>query len=374
MEILRIEPTPSPNTMKVVLSQHREGMSSNTYKEIAESQPAFINKLLSIDGITSIFHVMDFLAVDKEPKADWEKILPQIKSSFSEDSSRDEMVMASQIDNHFGEIKAELLTFKGIPYQIKLTSDNQELREQLPQTYIDHMIQAQTDHDNIVLMRKWINLGNRYGEITEVLGSVLEEVLAIYPESTLPNMVKQAISDKRTYENEDFYRHVSLDEYHATNDWKTRLRMLNHFPKPTFEDIPLLDLALSDQKVPIRRQAVVLLGMIESKDILPYLYKGLRDKSPAVRRTAGDCISDLGYPEALPEMVRLLDDPQKIVRWRAAMFIYDEGNAEQLPALKAHINDSAFEVKLQIEMAISRIEKGDVALGSVWKQMANRTV
>ncbi len=38
------------------------------------------------------------------------------------------------------------------------------------------------------------------------------------------------------------------------------------------------------------------------------------------------------------------------------MFIFDEGNAEQLPALKAHINDNAFEVKLQIEMAISRIE------------------
>ncbi|HCX0338834.1 TPA: virulence factor, partial [Staphylococcus aureus] len=52
----------------------------------------------------------------------------------------------------------------------------------------------------------------------------------------------------------------------------------------------------------------------------------------------------------------------------------DEGNAEQLPALKAHINDNAFEVKLQIEMAISRIENGDEALGSVWKQMANRTI
>ena len=50
------------------------------------------------------------------------------------------------------------------------------------------------------------------------------------------------------------------------------------FSKPTFEDIPLLDLALSDEKVPVRRQAIVLLGMIESKEILPYLYKGLRDK------------------------------------------------------------------------------------------------
>lgn len=39
----------------------------------------------------------------------------------------------------------------GIPYQIKLTSADQELREQLPQTYVDHMTQAQTAHDNIVL-------------------------------------------------------------------------------------------------------------------------------------------------------------------------------------------------------------------------------
>ncbi|OQO42441.1 virulence factor, partial [Staphylococcus aureus] len=248
------------------------------------------------------------------------------------------------------------------------------LREQLPQTYVDYMTQAQTEHDNIVFMRKWLDLGNRYGNIEEVMDGVLEEVLATYPESQLPVLVKHALEENHATNNYHFYRHVSLDEYHATDNWKTRLRMLNHFPKPTFEDIPLLDLALSDEKVPVRRQAIVLLGMIESKEILPYLYKGLRDKSPAVRRTAGDCISDLGYPEALPEMVLLLDDPQKIVRWRAAMFIFDEGNAEQLPALKAHINDSAFEVKLQIEMAISRIENGDEALGSVWKQMANRTI
>ncbi|WP_340574366.1 virulence factor [Staphylococcus aureus] len=317
MEILRIEPTPSPNTMKVVLSYTREDKLSNTYKKVEETQPRFINQLLSIDGITSIFHVMNFLAVDKAPKADWEVILPDIKAAFSDANKVLESVNEPQIDNHFGEIKAELLTFKGIPYQIKLTSADQELREQLPQTYVDHMTQAQTAHDNIVFMRKWLDLGNRYGNIEEVMDGVLEEVLATYPESQLPVLVKHALEEN---------------------------------------------------------QAIVLLGMIESKEILPYLYKGLRDKSPAVRRTAGDCISDLGYPEALPEMVLLLDDPQKIVRWRAAMFIFDEGNAEQLPALKAHINDNAFEVKLQIEMAISRIENGDEALGSVWKQMANRTI
>lgn len=149
--------------------------------------------------------------------------------------------------------------------------------------------------------------------------------------------------------------------------------MLKSFPTPTEQDFPLLGDAVSEEeKVPLRREAIVLLGMIEDNAVLPYLYKGLHDKSPAVRRTAGDCLSDLGFKQALPEMEKALDDPQKIVRWRAAMFIFDEGGPEQLESLRAHENDSAYEVKLQIEMAIARIENGDEALGSVWKQIANR--
>ncbi|PDD71117.1 HEAT repeat domain-containing protein, partial [Listeria monocytogenes] len=81
---------------------------------------------------------------------------------------------------------------------------------------------------------------------------------------------------------------------------------------------------------------------------------------------------DLGYKEALPEMEKALDDPQKIVRWRAAMFIFDEGNEQQLDSLKAHANDSEYEVNFKIELALSRLKKGDEALGSVWKQIANR--
>ena len=96
----------------------------------------------------------------------------------------------------------------------------------------------------------------------------------------------------------------------------------------------------------------------------------MRDKNPAVRRTAGDCLSDLGFKEALPEMENALNDPQKL--YVGAMFLFDEGGPEQLPSLKSHANDPAYEVKLQIEMAISRIENGDEALGSVWKQIANR--
>ena len=40
-----------------------------------------------------------------------------------------------------------------------------------------------------------------------------------------------------------------------------------------------------------------------------------------------------------------------------------------LPALKAAENDPEFEVSMQIKMAIERIEGGEEAKGSVWKQM-----
>ncbi|RIM14240.1 virulence factor [Staphylococcus chromogenes] len=369
MEIVKVEPTPSPNTMKIVLSLKREDQKSKTYTEVKEGQPAFINQILEIDEVKSVFHVLDFIAVDKMPKADWENILPKVTEVINGENS--ETSTTPEPDNHFGEIKVELLKFKNIPYQIKLTSGQQELRQQLPDNFIQAMNSAQKPEDNVVFLRKWDALGIRYGNMEEVMKEVESEVLALYPDDVLDEYVNAAQTTE-TFVPQKEYKHVTLETYQHTTDWKSRLRMLKSFPTPTQEDYPLLQAALHEEKVPLRREAVVLLSMIEDKNTLPYLYEGLNDKSPAVRRTAGDGLSDLGFKEALPEMEKALSDSQKIVRWRAAMFIFDEGGVEQLPSLKAHQNDEAYEVKLQIEMAIARIENGEEALGSVWKQIANR--
>lgn len=109
--------------------------------------------------------------------------------------------------------------------------------------------------------------------------------------------------------------------------------------------------------------------MIEDKNVLSLLYKGLQDRTVTVRRTAGDSLSDLGFDEAMEPMSEALKDKSRIVRWRAAMFLYEVGDERVLPALKAAENDPEFEVQLQIKMAIERIEGGEVARGSVWKQM-----
>ncbi|MDT3960702.1 conserved virulence factor C family protein [Staphylococcus kloosii] len=369
MEIVRVEPTPSPNTMKIVLSEKREDNKSNTYTAVKEGQPQFINDLLALDDVKSIFHVMDFLAVDKQPKADWEEVLPQITSTLNDEIGETEEATP---DEHFGEIQAEVLMFKGIPYQIKLTNNEEEKRKQLPEIYVDSMLAAQKENDNVVFLRKWEDFGIRYGEFDDIMSEISDEITAMYPQEQLDKLVSDAQATDIVVP-EKVYTHVTLEEYNSAENWKDRLRMLKQFPTPTLEDLPLLGSVLSnEEKAPLRREAVVLLGMLEDEQVLPYLYKGLNDKSPGVRRTAGDCLSDLGFKQALPEMEKALDDPQKIVRWRAAMFLFDEGGPEQLNSLKAHVDDDAYEVKLQIEMAISRIENGDEALGSVWKQIANR--
>src|SRR5690606_18785858 len=153
------------------------------------------------------------------------------------------------------------------------------------------------------------------------------------------------------------------------DEWEKRFQLLDQMPDPELSDLPLLDRALSDPKMSIRRLATVYLGMIEDVKVVPYVEKALCDKSWAVRRTAGDCMSDLGFEGFENAAIEALNDKNKLVRWRAAMFLYETGTETALPALKQVEDDAEFEVKLQIRMAIARIAEGEDAKGSVWKQM-----
>ena len=84
MEIVAISETPNHNTMKISLSEPRQDNSSTTYTSAKEGQPDFINRLFEIDGVKSIFYVMDFISVDKEDDANWDDLLPQIQDAFNE--------------------------------------------------------------------------------------------------------------------------------------------------------------------------------------------------------------------------------------------------------------------------------------------------
>ena len=249
-------------------------------------------------------------------------------------------------------------------------NDGEEHRRQLPDRFTQAVTAATLPEDNIIFSRKWESLSSRYGSPEDVFTEVIEELEALYPADVLKQMTDEA--KNRVQPAPKKYFKVSLEDFKNTEDWKERLYMLSHFDTPDAADYPLLSHALDDEKMQVRCIAVSLLAMIESKETLQYLSQAMKDRAVPVRRTAADAYSDLGFKEGLTDMYEALGDKSPIVRWRAAMFIYEMGDESSLQALRPHQDDSQYDVRLQIEMAITRIEQGESALGSVWKQMQNR--
>ncbi|MDQ0215855.1 hypothetical protein J2S13_002275 [Oikeobacillus pervagus] len=367
MKIVSIEPTPSPNTMKIILDEELPaGKSTNYKKDHEEGAPAIIQDILKIEGIKGVYHVADFLAVERNGKYDWKEILPEVRKAFGE--TIQEHLNERIVDEHFGEVQTSIQLFKGIPLQIKLNNGQTEKRFGLPEYFVKAFEETQQEGDNFVLQRSWKDFGTRYGELDQIGQEVLEEIIAAYPKERLQALVEKAKKGLETLSTKRKSFPLTVEMF-AEKDWRKRYQLLEQMDDPTIHDLPLLEKALEDEKPAIRRLAVVYIGMIEDKEVLPLLYRGLHDSTVTVRRTAGDCLSDLGYAEAIPEMSKLLKDKSKIVRWRAAMFLYEVGDETALPALKQAENDEEFEVALQVKMAIERIEGGEEAKGSVWKQM-----
>ncbi|WP_088041978.1 conserved virulence factor C family protein [Bacillus sp. EAC] len=373
MKIKSIEPTPSPNTMKVLLDEELPTGSRNHYSiDNIDKAPLKIKEILAIEGIKSVYHVSDFLAIDRKSNANWQAILLQVRNVFGEDVNESE-IEESTIDKHFGEVQVFVQMYHNIPMQLKLIVNGEEQRAALPPYYKEAIMKLTSAASNVVFERQWIDFGIRYGELSTIEKEIIDELTATHTENDIQNIVNQVItSDSSMSEKHETpkYEQFTADIFEET-DWKKRYARFVKID-PTIGDLPLLKIALKDEHVSIRRLATAYLGMLKSKLVLPYLYEALKDKAVGVRRIAGDCISDLGYEDAMPVMIDALKDPSKLVRWRAAMFLFELGDESAIPALKEALDDPEFEVKLQIQLALHRIENGEEALGSVWKQMTER--
>lgn len=369
MKIVTIEPTPSPNTMKIVVNESLPERKSFHYKRGDENVPPLMKKLLEIDGVKALYHVADFIALDRNPKVAWEDILPQVREVFGESEEENMENENKPLNDSYGEVQVFVQFFRHIPMQIKLVSGDEEKRVGLPKRFQEAIMQAQKASENVVLERKWVEQGVRYGDLDEIGQTIVEEISAAYDDKRLQELVKAAFDAN---EGKEYVRPTitseEVREAMKSSDWKVRFQALEKM-NPTKDDIPILVEALDDEKSSIRRLATVYLGMLEDESVLPYLLKALKDKSVTVRRTAGDCLSDLGSPKAIPAMIEALKDESKLVRWRAAMFLYEVGDETAIPALKEAESDPEFEVSLQAKMARKRIESGEEAAGSVWKQM-----
>jgi hypothetical protein len=370
VKIVSIEPTPSPNTMKINLDEELPMGKSNNYKKgSAAGAPEVVLNILDIEGVKGVYHVADFLAVERNGKYDWKVILPEVRKAFGEDPE-ESGDGKPDINEHFGEIKVLVQIYKGIPMQVKLMDGTEEKRFGLPESFVEKVKEVQTPDDNVVMVRRWKELGVRYGEFEQVGNEVVEELLAAYPSERLEELVKLAKNPGQEAQIKAAKKKIRITEADLDHsDWRVRYQLLEQMEDPTIADLPVLEKALHDEKASIRRLATVYLGMIEDKKVLPLLYKALDDKTVTVRRTAGDCLSDLGFQEAMGKMMEALKDPSKLVRWRAAMFLYEVGDERALSSLKDAEDDPEFEVSMQVKLAIARIEHGEEAKGSVWKQM-----
>ncbi|HZG78105.1 MAG TPA: NifU N-terminal domain-containing protein, partial [Paenibacillus sp.] len=83
MKLLTIEPTPSPNAMKLNLDEALPSGLKYAYdSEHAALAPAHLRALLEIEGVKSVYHAADFIALEREASADWRAVLAAVREAF----------------------------------------------------------------------------------------------------------------------------------------------------------------------------------------------------------------------------------------------------------------------------------------------------
>ncbi|MGF7048313.1 hypothetical protein J2T13_002820 [Paenibacillus sp. DS2015] len=376
MKITFIEPTPSPNSMKLHLDETTEAGIRKTYTlDNERSAPSWIREMLHIPGIKSVFHTADFIALERKGSADWSTILGEVQERFGQEGLTDAWSESSEdLGQHYGEAEVFVQYFRGIPMQIRVKAGAREERIALSQRFTEAITEVAIA--TMIKERKLSEYGVRYGELEEIAREVEQELEAAYPPERLQQVIQQAIA--HGVSNEEFTEkrgELSDEELSVAlenSDWRIRYAAMDRMT-PTEDRIPYIHTALRDAKMQMRRLAVVYLGDLKTPEAMELLYVALKDSSAGVRRTAGDTLSDIGDPAATLYMTETLKDSSKLVRWRAARFLYDLGTEDAREALEVAVGDPEFEVSLQARMALERIESGEQAAGTIWQQMAKRT-
>lgn len=374
MKLISIEPTPSPNSMKLNVDETLPRGRRMTYLvSEAEQAPEPLKGLLAIEGVKSVFWTADFIALDRKPGADWARILADARMLLQADEGGQSAAGAGTgIATGFGEALVLVQMFRGIPIQVRVRMNDREVRSALPAKFTEAVSAAAGS--GIIRERKLEEFGVRYGEPEEIAEEIVRELDATYTEERLSALIAASLEAGPGEQASPVAPRpapLTLEETvqaFQSDDWQVRYAALERYASAP-EGIPLLAKAISDENASIRRLAVVYLGDLRSPEALPLLFEALKDRTSSVRRTAGDTLSDIGDPAAIGPMIEALKDKNKLVRWRAARFLYEAGDETAIEALEEAANDSEFEVKLQAQIALERIKRGEEAAGSVWQQI-----
>jgi len=374
VKLLSIETTPNPNSMKLNLDERlAKGVATTYTHENRGDYPAYIERILAIPGVSSVFRVEDFMAIQRKPTAGWGDILSQARAVLeyaSLNNAKPEPEEAS--DKDWCEVMVSVQYFRDLPMLVKVSSGIETTRLPLPERFGQAVERAMGASENMLMERKWMDEGLRYGKLRDVGEALVREISAAYNEKKLKELVERAyhpdLHEKVKASGEELVRAFESPK------WEDRFAALKELGRDATAQIDSHSLSLiiratKDPKMSIRRLAVVFLGLIKTPEVLAPLCEALKDEAVGVRRSAGDALTDIGDRRAIGPMVETLKDSNKLVRWRASRFLYELGDESALPALREVQDDREFEVAMQIRQAIERIESGKVGQGSVWRQM-----
>src|SRR3989454_1426769 len=338
--------------------------------------PAYIQKILAIPGVSSVFRVEDFMAIQRKPTAGWEDILSQARAALEYASlNNTKPEPAGTSDKEWREITVAVQYFRDLPMLVKVSSGSETTRLPLPERFGKAIERAMGASENMLMERKWKDEGPRYGELREVGDAVVREISAVFDEKRLKELVERAyhpdLPEPVKASREELGELVRAFE---SPRWEERFAALKELGRNATAQIDarvlsLIIRATKDPKMSIRRLAVVFLGLIKTPEVLAPLCEALKDEAVGVRRSAGDALTDIGDRQAIGPMVETLKDPNKLVRRRASRSLYELGDHSALADLREAEGDREFEVAMQIRQAIERIESGKVGQGPVWKQM-----
>jgi len=329
----------------------------------------FVCSLLRIDGVKSVFVCQDFITINRAPGANWDLILQAARKLFGADSdgvAGDALQFPSPSMEKSGEVSVLVQTFKGIAIQVKAIAPGVEKRIALSQRFAlaAQSVQDKTGAD-FLKERYWADWGVRYGEPDEIAAQVADEIEGTTDENTLRHLCDLAEGKAQTPKVIGRAQKLSGMK---SSDWHDRLKIVQELGSE--EDIPLLETALADEQMQVRRFAAAGLGSTGSARAVDALCRALLcDAAVAVRRTAGDALSDIGDVSAQPSVCKSLGDENKLVRWRACRFLAEVGTEEALSFLQPVLSDSEYEVRLEAQAAVDRITRGSKGSLPVWKRM-----
>src|SRR5437660_7310018 len=106
-----------------------------THENIGDC-PAYIEKILAIPGVSSVFRLADFMAIQRKPTAGWEDILSQARAVLEYASlNNTKPEPAETSDKKWREVTVSVQYFQDLPVLGKAASGDEETRRPLAECF-----------------------------------------------------------------------------------------------------------------------------------------------------------------------------------------------------------------------------------------------